>query len=129
MDTIWIVDDDEIFQFITRKSIEKIDTSKHIISYSNGEQAFKSINNAIHQENGLPDIILLDINMPVMDGWEFLQQYSGVSDNSNKKPTIYMVSSSIDQKDLIKAHNSVFITDYITKPIDEDKMIEILNNR
>jgi len=124
MSVIWIIDDDDIFQFITRKSIEKIDKNRNIITFSNGQEAIKSIN----QTREIPDVILLDINMPIMDGWEFLNKYEGIRDSKDKNTHIYMVSSSIDSKDLAKAQNSIHITDYITKPIDESKMIEILSN-
>ena len=122
MSVIWIIDDDDIFQFITRKSIEKIDKNRNIITFSNGQEAITSMN----QNKEVPDVILLDINMPIMDGWEFLNKYEGVRDSIDKNTHIYMVSSSIDSKDLAKAQNSIHITDYITKPIDENKMIEIL---
>jgi CheY-like chemotaxis protein len=125
MSVIWIIDDDDIFQFITRKSIEKIDKNRNIITFSNGQEAIKSIN----QTQEIPDVILLDINMPIMDGWEFLNKYEGLGNSNDKNTHIYMVSSSIDSKDLDKAQNSIHITDYITKPIDENKMIEILSNR
>ncbi|MBC7451776.1 MAG: response regulator [Cytophagales bacterium] len=125
--TICIVDDDEIFQFITRKSFERLNRSDNILIFSNGEEAIHYIQDAHDIDKPIPDIIFLDINMPVMDGWDFMDQFAKVDLYGEKAPDIYMVSSSIDDKDLHKAKSLSMVKDYITKPIDDLKIREILN--
>ncbi len=72
IETICIINDDEVYAFIIKKSIVKLSICNHITTFLNGEDAINSFKNI---SNILPDIILLDIHMPVMDGWSFLKEY------------------------------------------------------
>ncbi|MCO5949972.1 response regulator [Mucilaginibacter sp. RT5R15] len=74
----------------------------------------------------LPEVILLDLNMPVMDGWEFLDEFTKVP--PAKKIIIYIVTSSIDPADVEKAKQYEAISQYIVKPVTVDNLKEILNN-
>jgi two-component system chemotaxis response regulator CheY len=125
--TIFIIDDDEIFQFITRKSFERLDRNDSLFFFLNGDDALNSIKNALVGTQELPDIIFLDINMPIMDGWEFLTELKSLNISEEKVPSIYMVSSSIDDKDLLKSKTHPMIKDYIVKPIKDVDIKEILN--
>ncbi|MCU0394165.1 MAG: response regulator, partial [Thermoflexibacter sp.] len=73
----------------------------------------------------LPDIILLDINMPEMDGWQFLDEYLAIQPPLAKYARVYVVTSSIDGADLTKAKTINGVFDFIVKPIQKDKLIEI----
>jgi CheY-like chemotaxis protein len=126
--TICIVDDDEIFQFITRKSFERLNRSDDIVMFSNGEKAIQYMQEIYQEHQPFPDVIFLDINMPIMDGWDFIAEFSKINLSGEKLPAIYMVSSSIDDKDLFKARSLSIVKDYITKPIDDIKIREILND-
>jgi len=123
---IYIIDDDEIFQFITRKSFERLERKDELHFFLNGEDALNSIKRAVKEDVELPEIIFLDINMPIMDGWDFLAELQVLIDSSVNKPYIYMVSSSIDDKDLIKSKKYSMIKDYIVKPIKDVLIKEIL---
>nr|WP_321222116.1 response regulator [uncultured Psychroserpens sp.] len=74
----------------------------------------------------LPDIILLDINMPIMDGWQFLDEF--VKIESHKLITIYIVSSSIDPQDIKRAKKYQNISNYIVKPITIKKLKTIMRD-
>lgn len=124
---IYIIDDDEIFQFITKKSFERLERKDELHFFLNGEDALQSIKEFISDGKPLPDLIFLDINMPIMDGWDFLAELEALIDGSEKKPNIYMVSSSIDDKDLVKSKTYSMIKDYIVKPIKDVNIKEILN--
>jgi CheY-like chemotaxis protein len=123
---IYIIDDDEIFQFITRKSFERLERKDELHFFLNGEDALNSIRRAVKEGIELPEIIFLDINMPIMDGWDFLAELQVLIDSAVNKPYIYMVSSSIDDKDLIKSKKYAMIKDYIVKPIKDVHIKEIL---
>jgi CheY-like chemotaxis protein len=123
---IYIIDDDEIFQFITRKSFERLERKDELHFFLNGEDALNSIRRAVKEGVELPEIIFLDINMPIMDGWDFLAELQVLIDSVVNKPYIYMVSSSIDDKDLIKSKKYAMIKDYIVKPIKDVHIKEIL---
>ena len=76
----------------------------------------------------LPDVIFLDINMPIMDGFQFMEEYARIKPKLNKKITIYMVSSSVDPVDMERAKNITEISDYIIKPIKAGQLQEIMAN-
>jgi CheY-like chemotaxis protein len=73
----------------------------------------------------LPGIILLDINMPRLDGWRFLAEYGKIAADSAKKIMIYVLSSSIADGDRARALREPLVTDFITKPLEADKFAEI----
>ncbi|MFX5957095.1 response regulator, partial [Acinetobacter baumannii] len=73
--------------------------AKKILVFSDGEEALNFLSANIGDNNAVPDIIFLDINMPIMDGWQFLEEYIQLKPRIGKKVTLYMVSSSVDPAD------------------------------
>ena len=124
-----IIDDDKIYVNLVKKIIEIKKLSKNLLIFKNGRESidhFKLIlENAT--EDVLPDIIFLDINMPVMDGWEFLNEFIKIKNNFEKKITFYVVSSSIDPRDLERARSFNLVTDYLIKPIELKKFEKIFD--
>ncbi len=88
-----------------------------ILQFSNGEEALRYLLANASQEGNLPDIILLDINRPYVDGWAFLNDYAELKKQLAKKIVIYMVSSSIDPSDMNRAKSNANVSDYLIKPI------------
>lgn len=125
--TVCVIDDDEIFQFITKKSFERLNRNDDLLFFQNGEDALIYMKGALTGDKPKPDVIFLDINMPIMDGWDFLIELQKLNETNSVLPHIYMVSSSIDDKDLIKSKSFPIITDYIVKPIKDVNIKEILN--
>lgn len=125
---IAIIDDDSIFQFIAKRLIESIDSKNETIVFSDGKDAIDFINFNLNKIDMLPDIIFLDINMPVMNGWQFLNKYIELKSKIEKEITIYIVSSSKNPDDFIKAENISEVDDYIVKPITREKYTSILNS-
>ena len=77
-------------------------------------------------EHPLPDIIFLDINMPITDGWGFLEEFHELKKTLGKDIKIYMVSSSIDPRDHNRAKNIPEVTEYMEKPVSMSKFSELL---
>ena len=122
-----IIDDDKIYVNLVKKIIEIKHLSENLLIFKNGLEAleyFKVILTNMSEEK-LPDIIFLDLNMPVMDGWEFLGEFIKIKNNFDKKITLYVVSSSIDPRDLERAKSFNMVTDYLIKPIELKKFEQI----
>jgi CheY-like chemotaxis protein len=77
--------------------------------------------------DALPDVILLDINMPIMDGWDFLEWFKEFKENLVKAIPIFMVSSSIDWRDIEKAKSYEEVIDYMSKPLTDGNFFEIIH--
>lgn len=129
---IWVIDDDAIYQIIISKIIMRSKMFSSITSFKNGKEALDTLHNAVNntQENIqiLPDIILLDINMPVMDGWEFMEKMSLIKSKFKKDIIVYIVSSSISVEDKTKSKTYVDILGYLSKPITVNDLILIASN-
>ena len=123
---ICIIDDDPLFIEGTKTIIDMSGIKSEYIVYYNGEDAMKALSEKINNSEALPDIIFLDLNMPIMDGWQFLSAFSKLT--LNKCVPIYVVSSSINQNDISKAKSFKCVIDYIEKPISFDVLDKILSN-
>lgn len=126
-DVISIIDDDTIYQFTTVKVIELENIAKKIVVFSDGEEAIEFLIENVDSADTLPDIIFLDINMPYMDGWEFLEEYAKLKPHLPKAIVIYIVSSSVSSMDMDRAKSISDVTDYIVKPITSDKFKAIIS--
>jgi CheY-like chemotaxis protein len=126
VNNILVIDDDPLYLLLVKKTIIKYEFAKTISAFSNGLEAFDSLRNSFNDPAALPDIILLDINMPIMDGWEFLDQFLPFLQKTTKKISIYIVTSSIAENDRIKAKSYPTIKDYLLKPIDQPILLRII---
>lgn len=125
---ICIVDDDEVYQFSVTRTIKAANIVKKILIFSDGEEVFDFLTDNLAEKDELPDIIFLDINMPYMDGWEFLDNFTKIKPKLPKKITIYLVSSSVSEKDLDKAKAISDVSDYMVKPITIEDFRTVIEN-
>lgn len=124
--TICLIDDDEIYKFTVSSTIKIKKLAQEVLAFSDGEEAIDFINDNLSDKNQLPDVILLDINMPIMDGFQFMEEYVKIKPSVGKKIIIYMVSSSLDPIDLKKSKTFNDVSDYIIKPIKPTELTEIV---
>ena len=119
-----IIDDDPIFIFGLKKVMNSVDFAEEVLVYKNGEDALENLIAIKDDKEALPEVILLDLNMPIMDGWQFLDEFTQVK--VDKKITVYIVSSSIDPLDYEKSKKYSHIENYIIKPVQTDDLKTIL---
>jgi CheY-like chemotaxis protein len=125
---VCIVDDDELFQFVMRQHLERLELVEHIHKFSDGEQALNYIKANIQQPENLPELILLDVNMPYMDGWQFMREYVKLDFPDGIHIRIYILSSSTHESDLQKAKEFPVLAGYLVKPIGKQLIQEILKD-
>ena len=125
---ITLIDDDDIFVFLTKKTIELTKLVELIQVFENGLDALNFLKENKYNIDSLPEIILLDLSMPIMNGWQFLDEYIKLNPYIGKKITIYICSSSISHDDITRAKAINAVSDYIIKPINKGKLIELIKN-
>ena len=121
-----IVDDDPIFVFGIKKMMKLIEFCENFLVFANGQEALNSLTAIINKGGDIPQLILLDLNMPVMDGWEFLEEFTKT--NPPKEITIYILTSSIDPRDLKRAKQFNRVSNYVIKPITIENLESIKNS-
>ncbi|MCZ8332091.1 MAG: response regulator [Flavobacterium sp.] len=126
---VFVVDDDKIFHFIIKKLLVYNNINVTPKFFENGLQAIEGIKTKLNKGENPPDLILLDINMPILDGWQFLEEFKAIKDKLSKEIIIYIVSSSDDSTDKNKAKNyQSEVKNYYLKPMTADDLKEIFSN-
>jgi len=124
---ILIVDDGELDTLILKRQLSRIVKDYEIEADVNGSEAIdRLLKDKFTNNNYLPDYIFLDINMPVMNGWEFLEEFDRLNIDPHKKVHIYILSSSLSHSDIVKSNSNPLVSAYLYKPIDTRKLKEIL---
>lgn len=125
---LFLVDDDEIFVFLTKRTIEETNLADQIKIFGNGKDAIDFLRQAVQNKEMLPEIIFLDLSMPIMDGWGFLEAYVALKPKLDKRITIYILSSSVSPHDIERAKTISVVSDFIVKPIVKDQFMEVVRN-
>jgi CheY-like chemotaxis protein len=125
---VFVVDDDKIFHFIIKKLLVSNNINVEPEFFENGLLAIEGIKKKLDKEEAPPDLILLDINMPILDGWQFLEEFRALKNRIEKEIIIYIISSSDNAVDRNKANDfKDDIKDYYLKPITIDGLKSIFS--
>ncbi len=113
-----IIDDDKLYVNLLKKIILTRKLCDNLLVFNDGKQSIDYFEALLQNMNAdkIPDIIFIDLNMPVMDGWEFIERFTKIENQFNKTITLYIVSSSIDPADINRAKSLSNIEDYLIKP-------------
>jgi CheY-like chemotaxis protein len=114
----YIIDDDPIFLVIAEKMLKKNPAFVDVKTFSDGQEGIQQLHSDIKQQKQLPTLILLDINMPVLDGWGFLEAYQKLP--IAKGPKIFICTSSIDLRDRNQAKSYTAVSDMLSKPLTKE---------
>jgi CheY-like chemotaxis protein len=119
--TCLLIDDNYIDNFVTRRILESGNFAEQVIVSQSATDAINSLRSGTVK----PDVIFLDIRMPVMGGFEFLQEYDKLEIEGKQAIKIFMLSSSLDPTDLKKSINNKYITQFVHKPLTQKTLDEI----
>lgn len=122
---LMLIDDDETTNFINELMISEMGITDQILQAQNGKEGLDLLLKQVEEKKCLPEIILLDINMPVMDGFEFLEEYQKLDIPGKSSVVIVMLTTSLHPTDMERTKQAG-ITDYINKPLKENSIRQIL---
>lgn len=117
-----VIDDDPVYQYTVRRHVMNSKLADRIQVFPDGEAAIDHFRAFSGMPQELPDVVLLDINMPIMDGWTFLEEFVKIQPMLHKHIVIYMVSSSIHDADVQRAQSISMLSGYYIKPIAEQEL-------
>lgn len=123
--SILVIDDSKFDRFIASEILDEYVDVSSIVSLESAEEAIEYLHSMEKNPQELPEIILLDIKMPTMDGFEFLKVFDKFPESIKTKCKVFMLSSSIDPEDIRKAHKSQYVVDFIEKPLTKENLLRI----
>lgn len=124
--TILLVDDYDADNFIHRLVVERYGCAEHIEVSRDGKQAIDYLKSCVANDKPLPELIFLDINMPVMNGWEFLEQFHTLRDSKPGGAVVVMLTTSLNPDDRARAESYPEVRSFTYKPLTESRLDELL---
>ncbi len=120
-----IIDDDEFFAFNAKRLIKESGFAENVLWYADGQRAIDGLVGLLIANINLPDIILVDLNMPNKNGWEFLDDFAALPVSKRSNVKIFIASSFISPEFIEKAKDYNVIEDYLVKPLTEESLLHI----
>ncbi len=126
---VMLIDDNEIDNLINQKMIEAANIAEHIYTHTGARSAIEFLRNLEkldkETKNVMPEVIFLDIDMPLMDGFQFLDEFDKLSEGTKKKCKVVMLTSSINPQDVNKSKRYSYVKKYINKPLSQDNLVNL----
>ncbi len=125
-ENVCIIDDDHIFIYGIKRLMKEVNFGDDILVYDNGKVALNDLKLNSKAGKKLPSIIFLDLNMPIMNGWDFLDDFCKISESELNNTVVYITSSSVDPRDLVRIKSYSIVKNYILKPVTANDLELIL---
>lgn len=125
IDLVMLVDDNDTDNFINKRIIELTNFASNIEIKNSGKSALEYLEKNKNNESKLPNLIFLDINMPIVDGFVFLYEFENFPANVKKKCKVVILSSSDNKRDIDKIVNNNYVVKFITKPLTEEELEKV----
>lgn len=122
---VMVVDDNPIDRYIAEKNIKKFGLAEEVVLVESAEDALEHLKSLADTEESLPDIIFLDINMPDMSGFDFLDEYAKLPELLKQKSIVIMLTTSLHGDDIKAANESPYVHRFVNKPLNAEKISEI----
>lgn len=122
---VMIVDDNEIDRYIAHKAVLKANFAERAICVESALEGLNYIKDNLNSPDNLPHIIFLDINMPEMNGFDFLKEYELFPDNVKRNCIIMMLTTSLDSTDRKLAMDNKYVSMFLNKPLNQEKLSKI----
>jgi CheY-like chemotaxis protein len=123
------IDDDSVNNMICKLTIEMVEKTSEVVTFTNPSLGFDFIMNEYGtKQEQRQTVLLLDINMPVMSGWEFLERFDNMKDEVKKLFKIYILSSSVDPRDKQRSYANKNVKAFLVKPLVKDNVTDILGS-
>lgn len=122
---VWVIDDDPINNIVFRKLSDFTAFTDKLVDFVSAVDALDQLQQLASDNDALPDAIFLDVSMPIVSGWDFLDRLKNILSTNLDSVTIYMLTSSSNQSDIHRAARHTCVNDYIVKPMTVDKLNEI----
>ncbi|MGN6617260.1 MAG: response regulator [Ilyomonas sp.] len=122
---VLLIEDDPITLLVCERIIKLTDFADEVISTKNGQEGLDYINDSVNNSIPLPEIIFLDINMPVINGWEFLDSFGEMINKLPALPRIYILSSTVDPEDERKGISYPYVNQFVSKPLTKEFLLSI----
>jgi len=120
-----LIDDNFNDNFFHERAIKKVNNGITVIAKTSGSDALEYLSSQYNKEDQAPDLIFLDINMPRMNGWDFLEKYLLLAEEAREVPPVIMLSTSENPHDIERMKSFNIISDYYSKPLTKEKMEDI----
>lgn len=124
---IWIIDDDDISKYVMKRNLRQLSVT-NVIEFPDSTQPLKILSDNFDSTDKLPDVILLDLNMPILNGFQFMEEFKVANEKIKKDIQIYMLTSSLSSEDLDRAKLFPEILEYFVKPITLRNLARIVDN-
>ena len=125
--TVAIIDDDPVYHLNIKMLLSELDSTSKFLIFNNGKEAYEFLIKSASDNQLLPDCMLLDLEMPVMDGFEFLEKFQQIKGSLKKNIAVFIVTSSSEVKDNHLMIKYPFVRGYLTKPISGTEIKKIRN--
>ncbi len=125
-DRVLLIDDNDIDNFINERMITTNQFSKEVVVKNSGENALKYLHDNATEMDVLPQVIFLDLNMPIMDGFAFLVEFEKLPENIRNGCKVIVLSSSISPEDINRASTNPYVVKYVNKPLNE-RVLDAIN--
>lgn len=127
LQTIMLVDDNPHDNFFHERTIKQKHNHIRVIKMSSALSALEYLNSLKDKPEELPDLVFLDINMPRMNGWEFLEEFDKSENELHHVVMVIMLTTSENPDDYVKAKNWNFVTDFKTKPLTDEMLSDLIS--